>query len=58
MATDSPLRCIESFPRETQIVVSLAGTPIDVSFNDMFSDCWDICKSDVVCSRAVLENVT
>lgn len=33
MSTDSPLKCIEAFSRETEIVLSQAATPIDVCFS-------------------------
>lgn len=59
MAPDSPLRYTEASPKGKGIILSQAATPVDnVCFHCMSPDCQDICKSDIVSSRAVSKNVT
>jgi hypothetical protein len=58
MVSDSLCLCMEAFPEETGTILSRLPTPIAVCFHCMFSYCQDICKSAIVSSSAVLENVT
>lgn len=54
----TPLKYIDAFPRGNGIILSQTATPIDTCFNCIVLYCQDTCKSNVVSSRAVSENVT